>query len=412
VRLRTLDDLGDLAGRRAFVRLDLNVPLDDGVVTDDARIRASIPTLTELLERGASIVAASHLGRPSGRVDEALRLGPVAELLQRLLDRVVEYVPTDGVLSPEVEQSCQALAFEPGRLVLLENLRFDPGEEANDRAFAQRLAGLADVYVDDAFGAVHRDHASVVALPAILREQGREAVAGRLLQREVEALSRLVADPARPYVAVLGGAKVSDKLGTIGALVERVDALLIGGAMAFTFLAADGASVGDSLVEPERFDGVRAARARADERGVVVQLPEDVVAATSKSVDASHHTVPSAQVPAGELGLDIGPRTVEEFARTIADAKTVVWNGPMGVFELEPFGDGTRGVATAIAGASAYSVVGGGDSLAAVKKYGLEDGFDHLSTGGGASLEFIEGRELPGIAVLEVGPEGEPETSP
>jgi phosphoglycerate kinase len=412
VRLRTLDDLGELAGRRAFVRLDLNVPLDDGVVTDDARIRASIPTLTELLERGASIVAASHLGRPAGRVDEALRLGPVAELLQRLLDRVVEYVPTDGVLSPEVEQSCQALAFEPGRLVLLENLRFDPGEEANDRAFAQRLAGLADVYVDDAFGAVHRDHASVVALPAILREQGREAVAGRLLQREVEALSRLVADPARPYVAVLGGAKVSDKLGTIGALVERVDALLIGGAMAFTFLAADGASVGDSLVEPERFDGVRAARARADERGVVVQLPEDVVAATSKSVDASRHTVPSAQVPAGELGLDIGPRTVEEFARTIADAKTIVWNGPMGVFELEPFGDGTRGVATAIAGASAYSVVGGGDSLAAVKKYGLEDGFDHLSTGGGASLEFIEGRELPGIAVLEVGPEGEPETSP
>ena len=412
MRLRTLDDLGDLAGRRAFVRLDLNVPLDDGVVTDDARIRASIPTLTELFERGASIVAASHLGRPGGRVDEALRLGPVAELLQRLLDRVVEYVPTDGVLSPEVEQSCQALAFEPGRLVLLENLRFDPGEEANDRAFAQRLAGLADVYVDDAFGAVHRDHASVVALPAILREQGREAVAGRLLQREVEALSRLVADPARPYVAVLGGAKVSDKLGTIGALVERVDALLIGGAMAFTFLAADGASVGDSLVEPEKFDGVRAARARADERGVVVQLPEDVVAATSKSVDASRHTVPSAQVPAGELGLDIGPRTVEEFARTIADAKTIVWNGPMGVFELEPFGDGTRGVATAIAGASAYSVVGGGDSLAAVKKYGLEDGFDHLSTGGGASLEFIEGRELPGIAVLEVGPGGEPETSP
>ena len=412
MRLRTLDDLGDLAGRRAFVRLDLNVPLDDGVVTDDARIRASIPTLTELFERGASIVAASHLGRPGGRVDEALRLGPVAELLQRLLDRVVEYVPTDGVLSPEVEQSCQALAFEPGRLVLLENLRFDPGEEANDRAFAQRLAGLADVYVDDAFGAVHRDHASVVALPAILREQGREAVAGRLLQREVEALSRLVADPARPYVAVLGGAKVSDKLATIGALVERVDALLIGGAMAFTFLAADGASVGDSLVEPEKFDGVRAARARADERGVVVQLPEDVVAATSKSVDASRHTVPSAQVPAGELGLDIGPRTVEEFARTIADAKTIVWNGPMGVFELEPFGDGTRGVATAIAGASAYSVVGGGDSLAAVKKYGLEDGFDHLSTGGGASLEFIEGRELPGIAVLEVGPAGELETSP
>ena len=390
-----------LAGRRVFVRLDLNVPLEDGVVTDDARIRASLPTLTELLDRGASIVAASHLGRPRGRVDEALRLRPVAELLRGFLERVVEYVPTDGVLGPEVEQSCQALALEPGRVVLLENLRFDPGEEANDRAFAQRLAGLADLYVDDAFGAVHRAHASVVALPEVLQEQGRETAAGRLLQREVEALSRLTGDPARPYVAVLGGAKVSDKLGTIGALVERVDALLIGGAMAFTFLAADGGSVGDSLVEPDRFEEVRAARARADERGVVVQLPEDVVAAASKRVDAPRHTVPSAQVPAGELGLDIGPRTVEEFARTIADAKTIVWNGPMGVFELEPFSAGTRGVATAIAGASAFSVVGGGDSLAAVKRYGLESAFDHLSTGGGASLEFIEGRQLPGIVVLE-----------
>jgi phosphoglycerate kinase len=404
VRLRTLDDLGDLAGLRVFVRLDLNVPLEGGVVTDDARIRASLPTLTELLDRGASIVAASHLGRPRGHVDQALRLRPVAEVLRRLLDRVVEYVPTDGVLSPEVEQSCQALAFEPGRLVLLENLRFDPGEEANDRAFAQRLAGLADLYVDDAFGAVHRAHASVVALPAVVQEQGRDTAGGRLLQREVEALSRLVDDPARPYVAVLGGAKVSDKLATIGALVERVDALLIGGAMAFTFVAADGGSVGDSLVELDRFDEVRAARARADERGVVLQLPEDVVAATSKGVDAPRHTVPSAQVPARELGLDIGPRTVEEFARTIADAKTIVWNGPMGVFELEPFSAGTRGVATAIAGAGAFSVVGGGDSLAAVKRYGLEDGFDHLSTGGGASLEFIEGRELPGITVLEVAP--------
>jgi phosphoglycerate kinase len=404
VRLRTLDDLGDLTGLRVFVRLDLNVPLEDGVVTDDARIRAGLPTLTELLDRGASIVAASHLGRPRGRVDEALRLRPVAELLRRFLDRIVEYVPTDGVLSPEVEQSCQALAFESGRLVLLENLRFDPAEEANDRAFAQRLAGLADLYVDDAFGAVHRAHASVVALPAVVQEQGRDTAGGRLLQREVEALSRLVDDPARPYVAVLGGAKVSDKLATIGALVERVDALLIGGAMAFTFLAADGGSVGDSMVELDRFDEVRAARARADERGVVLQLPEDVVAATSKRVDAPRHTVPSAQVPAGELGLDIGPRTVEEFARTIADAKTIVWNGPMGVFELEPFSAGTRGIATAIAGAGAFSVVGGGDSLAAVKRYGLEDGFDHLSTGGGASLEFVEGRELPGITVLEVAP--------
>jgi len=402
VRLRTLDDLGDVAGRRVFVRLDLNVPLADGVVTDDARIRASMPTLTELLQRGASIVAASHLGRPNGRVDESLRLGPVAELLAELLGRVVEYVPTDGVLSPEVEQSCKALAFEPGRVVLLENLRFDPGEEANDRAFAMRLADLADDYVDDAFGAVHRAHASVAALPEVLEEQGRTTAAGRLLQREVEALSRLLLEPARPYVAVLGGAKVSDKLGTIGALVERVDALLVGGAMAFTFIAADGGSVGDSLVEPDRFDEVRAACDRADDRGVVLQLPEDVVAAPDRTVEAPRHTVRASEVPTGEMGLDIGPRTVEEFARSIADAKTIMWNGPMGVFELEPFGAGTRGVATAIAGSSAFAVAGGGDSLAAVKKYGLEDGFDHLSTGGGASLEFLEGRELPGIAVLHV----------
>jgi phosphoglycerate kinase len=402
VRLRTLDDLGDVAGRRVFVRLDLNVPLADGVVTDDARIRASMPTLTELLERGASIVAASHLGRPKGRVDENLRLSPVAELLAELLGRVVEYVPTNGVLSPEVEQSCKALAFEPGRVVLLENLRFDPGEEANDRAFAMRLADLADDYVDDAFGAVHRAHASVAALPEVLKEQGRTTVAGRLLQREVDALSRLLLEPARPYVAVLGGAKVSDKLGTIGALVERVDALLVGGAMAFTFIAADGGAVGDSLVEPDRFDEVHAARARADDRGVVLQLPEDVVAAPEKTVEAPRHTVRASEVPTGEIGLDIGPRTVEEFARSIADAKTIMWNGPMGVFELEPFGAGTRGIATAIAGSNAFAVAGGGDSLAAVKKYGLEDGFDHLSTGGGASLEFLEGRELPGIAVLQV----------
>jgi len=402
VRLRTLDDLGDVGGRRVFVRLDLNVPLTDGVVTDDARVRASMPTLTELLERGASIVAASHLGRPHGRVDESLRLGPVAALLAELLGRVVEYVPTDGVLSPEVEQSCKALAFEPGRVVLLENLRFDPGEEANDRAFAMRLADLADDYVDDAFGAVHRAHASVAALPEVLEEQGRTTAAGRLLQREVQALSRLLHEPARPYVAVLGGAKVSDKLGTIGALVERVDALLVGGAMAFTFIAADGGSVGDSLVEPDRFDEVRAARDRAEDRGVVLQLPEDVVAAPDRTVEAPRHTVRASEVPTGEMGLDIGPRTVEEFARSIADAKTIMWNGPMGVFELEPFGAGTRGVATAIAGSSAFAVAGGGDSLAAVKKYGLEDGFDHLSTGGGASLEFLEGRELPGIAVLQV----------
>jgi phosphoglycerate kinase len=402
VRLRTLDDMGDLGGVRVFVRLDLNVPIADGKVADDSRVRASMPTLTELLDRGASIVAASHLGRPKGKVVESKRLRPVADLLREYLGRVVEYVPTDGVLSPEVEQSCEALEFERGRVVLLENLRFDPGEEANDRAFAQRLAGLADAYVDDAFGAAHRAHASVAALPEVFEEQGRPIAAGRLLQKEVDALSRLLQDPPRPYVAVLGGAKVSDKCDTIDALIERVDALLVGGAMAFTFITDAGGSTGKSLVEPERFPDVHRATARAQELGVVVQLPDDVVAAPEVSVDAPHRTVPSREIPGDLMGLDIGPRTVEEFARTIADAKTIMWAGPMGVYELEPFGAGTRGVATAIANTNAYTVVGGGDSLAAVHRFGLEDGFDHLSTGGGASLEFLEGHRLPGIVALEV----------
>jgi phosphoglycerate kinase len=401
VRLRTLDDLGELGGTRVFVRLDLNVPLREGAVADDSRIRASTPTLIELLDRGASIVAASHLGRPKGKVVESKRLRPVAELLREHLGRTVEYVPTDGVLSPEVEQSCEALAFEPGRVVLLENLRFDPGEEANDRAFAQRLAGLADAYVDDAFGAVHRAHASVAALPEIFKEQGRPVAAGRLLQREVESLSRLLGDPARPYVAIVGGAKVSDKCDTIDALIEKVDALLVGGAMAFTFIAERGGSIGKSLVEPARFPDVHRASARATDLGVILQLPEDAVAAPEASLDAPRHTVPSAEVPDDQMGLDIGPRSVEEFARTIAEAKTVMWSGPMGVYELEPFGAGTRGVATAIAGTNAFKVVGGGDSLAAVRSLGLEDAFDHRSTGGGASLEFLEGHELPGIVVLQ-----------
>jgi phosphoglycerate kinase len=397
VRIRTLDDVGDLAGLRVFVRVDFNVPLEDGVVTDDSRIRATLPTLTEILDRGASIVTASHLGRPKGQVKEEFRLAPVGERLAELIER--EVLALDEVVGDKVEAVCGHI--EPGDVVLLENLRFDPAEERNDVAFAEQLAALADAYVDDAFGAVHRAHASVVALPELFLKQGRPAAAGRLLQREVDALSKLLEEPERPYVAVLGGAKVSDKLGTIGALVERVDAILIGGAMAFTFLAAEGGEVGESLVEPDRFDEVRTARARADELGTLIQLPEDVIAAPEITADAPRQTVPASRIPRGMKGLDIGPRSVEEFARSVADAKTILWNGPMGVFELEPFGAGTRGVATAIAGSRAYSVLGGGDTLAAVAKYGLEEGFDHLSTGGGASLEFLEGRTLPGIAVLE-----------
>jgi len=399
VGIRTLETLGGVEGLRVFVRVDHNVPLEGGRVADDARIRASLPTLTELLAGGAGLVVASHLGRPKGEVREELRLAPVAARLAELLGREVRALPV--VTGPEAEAAAGALA--PGEVLYLENLRFDPREERDDPAFAAELATLADAYVDDAFGAVHRAHASVHALPRLLLERGAPAAAGRLLQREVEALSRLLGEPERPYVAVLGGAKVSDKLSTIGALIERVDALLIGGAMAFTFLAAEGGSVGASRVEPDLFEQVRAVRRRAEERGALLELPVDVVAAPEISQEAPRRTVPASDIPAGQMGLDIGPRTVEEFARILAEARTIFWNGPMGVFELEPFSAGTRGIAMAIARANAYAVAGGGDSLAAIARFGLEEGFDHLSTGGGASLEFLEGRRLPGIEVLEEG---------
>ena len=390
--LRTLDDLGDVGGKRVFVRVDYNVPLRDGEVADDLRIRASLPTLDELLDRGASLVLGSHLGRPKGEVRDELRLAPVSDRLQDLLGRDVAAV--SDVVGEEAVAVCSHV--EPGEVVLLENLRFEPGETADDPELADRLAGLADAYVDDAFGAAHRSHASVHALA----ERFEQRAAGRLLQREVEVLTGLLEGPEAPYVAILGGAKVSDKLGVISGLLDRVDALLIGGAMAFTFLAADGIGVGRSLVEEDRFDDVREAERKAADRGALLQLPEDVVAAPEVSADAPRQTVGVDAIPPDLMGLDIGPRTVEEFARTLADARTILWNGPMGVFELEPFSAGTRGVATAVAGTRAFSVVGGGDSLLAVKRLGLEGSFDHLSTGGGASLEFLEGRELPGIAVL------------
>jgi phosphoglycerate kinase len=390
VTLRTLDGLGNVAGLRVFVRVDFNVPMKDGAVADDMRIRATLPTLHELLDRGATLVLASHLGRPKGQMRDELRLAPAGTRLSALLERPVTAL-----------KETTPLELPDDAVVLLDNLRFDPGEEANDLAFAGRLAELADAYVDDAFGAVHRAHASVSALPELMLASGRPAVAGRLLQREVEVLSTLLHEPARPYVAILGGAKVSDKLGTINALVDRVDALLIGGAMAFTLIAVGGGAIGDSVVEPDRFDEVRAATARAAERGIPVVLPVDVVAAQELSVEAPRQTVPADRIPDGWKGLDVGPQTVAEFASAIAGAKTVLWNGPMGVFELEPFAAGTLGVAQAIASSSAFSVVGGGDSLLAVRRTGLEDAFDHLSTGGGASLEFLEGRRLPGITILE-----------
>jgi len=390
VTLRTLDLLGDLTGARVFLRVDLNVPLRDGTITDDSRIRATVPTIQELLGRGARLVLASHLGRPNGHVREELRLAPVGEALAGVLGRAVT-----------VMREVTPVSVPDDDLVLLENLRFEPGEEANDVTFAAALAEYADVYVDDAFGAAHRAHASVSALPELVAATGRPAVAGRLVQREVEVLGALLREPARPFVAILGGAKISDKLAVIDSLVERVDALVIGGAMAFTMLVAEGGAVGASLVEPDRLDQVRAALTLARERSVPVHLPTDVVAAAAIEATAATRVVPADAIPEGLMGLDIGPATVASFADVIAGARTVLWNGPMGVFELDPFAAGTRGVALACARADAFTVVGGGDSLAAVAKESLEGSFDHLSTGGGASLEFLEGRALPGITILE-----------
>jgi phosphoglycerate kinase len=397
--LRTLDRLDDVRGTRVFLRADLNVPLARGAVADDSRIRATVPTIRELRERGAAIVVASHLGRPKGIVTDELRMRPVAVVLAELLGDPSGVRTLGMPTEPDTIGSVERLGHH--EVAVLENLRFDPGEEANDPAFAGALAELADAYVDDAFGAAHRAHASVRALPELMIASGRPAVAGRLVEHEVDVLGRLLRRPQRPYVAILGGAKVSDKLSVIDALIDRVDALLVGGAMAFTMLAADGVSVGRSLVEPDRFEDVRAARARAEARGVPIELPIDVVAAAEPAADAAATTVDATEIPADLMGLDVGPRTIERFAGILADAKTVLWNGPMGMFEIERFAAGTKGVAEAVAAANAFTVVGGGDSIAAVRDLGLEASFDHLSTGGGASLEFLEGRALPGITILE-----------
>jgi len=391
VELRTVE-ASRAEGRRVLVRDDFNVPLDDsGRVADDLRVRAALPTLRHLLERGAKVICCSHLGRPKGRRVDRYSLEPVAAVLGERLGREVAFV--DDVAGEEAAGAAAGLG--PGRVLLLQNLRFEPGEEANDPAFAGRLAALAELYVDDAFGAAHRAHASVVGVAERL-----PAYAGFLLAGEVKALSRLLEGPPSPFVAVLGGSKVSDKLAVLSNLLQRVDTLVIGGGMCFTFLAARGHGVGDSLLEPEQVDAVRGLLARAEREGKRVLLPSDVVVADAFAEDAERRTVPASGIEQGWRGLDIGPETAAAFATAVRDAKTVFWNGPMGVFEWAPFAAGTREVAEAVASTGAYTVVGGGDSAAALAQFGLADKVDHLSTGGGASLELLEGRTLPGVAVI------------
>jgi phosphoglycerate kinase len=390
MELRTVDR-AEVAGRRVLVRNDFNVPLEDGTVTDDLRVRAAVPTLRWLLDHGARVICCSHLGRPKGKPDPRYSLEPVRPVLAERLGVEVAFV--DDVAGDRALQAAEALG--DGQVLLLQNLRYEPGEEKNDPELADRLAALAEVYVDDAFGAAHRAHASVVGVAERL-----DAYAGFLLAGEVTELSRLLEDPERPFTAVLGGSKVSDKLAVLDNLLGRVDSLVVGGGMCFTFLAAKGHEIGDSLFEPEQVEAVRELLETASSQGKPVLLPTDVVVAREVSADAEARTVPADAIEAGWKGLDIGPASAMAFARAVTDARTVFWNGPMGVFELEPFAAGTKTVAEAVAAADGYTVVGGGDSAAALAELGLADRVDHLSTGGGASLELLEGKTLPGVAAI------------
>jgi phosphoglycerate kinase len=384
---RSVRDL-DVEGKRVLVRVDFNVPVKDGEVTDDTRIRRALPTIRHLLSEGAHPLLISHLGRPKGEPDPKYAMDAVAARLEELLGEPVKKL--DAAVGPEVEEALGD--WDRRGVVLLENSRFYPGETKNDPRFADQLAALADLYVDDAFGAAHRAHATTVGVAERL-----PAAAGLLLEEEIDYLDTVLENPERPFVAILGGAKVSDKLGVIESLLGTADSLLVGGAMCFTFFKALGYEIGDSLVEDDYLEEARRLMGKADERLI---LPVDVVVADAMEEGAESETVPVDAIPAGKLGLDIGHDTVSLFEGHISDAHTIFWNGPMGVFEIDAFARGTEGVAKAVADSDATSVVGGGDSVAAVNKLGLEDKMSHISTGGGASLEYVEGKELPGVAVL------------
>ena len=383
----------DVTGKRVLVRVDFNVPLSaSGTVTDDTRIRAALPTIRYLVDHDAKVILASHLGRPKGAPEDRFRLDPVVRVLSRLLGRDVRKV--DSVVGPDVTAAVESM--RPGEVLMLENVRFEPGEKANDPEFARKLAALADIYVNDAFGAAHRAHASTSGVARYL-----PAYAGMLLTREVESLTSMLDEPARPFVAVLGGSKVSDKFAVVDRFLDLVDGLLIGGGMCFTFLVAKGVPVGRSIVESEWIEPARDMLAKAERRGVELCLPVDLVVADTIAEDAATQIVGREEIGADLLGLDIGPATIEIFKERIGRARTIFWNGPMGVFELTPFAAGTKAVATAIArNRKATSIVGGGDSDAALRAFGLEGEMTFVSTGGGASMKLLEGGSLPGVEAL------------
>jgi len=383
----------DVKGKRVLVRVDFNVPLDaERNITDDTRIRSALPTIEYLLERGARVILASHLGRPKGQRKEEFSLAPVAKRLEELLGKPVKKL--DDCIGAEVE--AEVLAMKDGDVILLENLRFYKEEEANDEAFARALASLADIYVNDAFGTAHRAHASTAGVAEFV-----DGVAGFLMEKEIEVMGKALSQPERPFVAILGGAKVKDKVGVISNLMEKVDSLIIGGGMAYTFMKAKGLEIGDSIVDDASLGLAGELMEKAKTKGIRFLLPVDVVIADKFAEDANTKVVDIDEIPPSWQALDIGPKTRDLFAREIADAKTVVWNGPMGVFEMKPFAEGTRRIARALAESEAVTIVGGGDSVAAVSEMGFGDKMTHVSTGGGASLEFLEGKVLPGVAALK-----------
>jgi phosphoglycerate kinase len=391
VNKKTLKDL-DVKGKKVFCRVDFNVPMKDGEVTDDTRIKAALPTIKHLSDNGAKVILASHLGRPKGQVVEELRLNPVANRLSELSGK--EVVKTDAVYGDEVNEAIANL--NDGDLLLIENVRFEAGEEKNDPALAQSFADMADFYVNDAFGAAHRAHASTTGVAEKL-----PAAAGFLLEKEISVLSKALENPERPFTAIIGGAKVKDKIDVIDNLLDKVDNLIIGGGLAYTFIKAQGHEIGKSLLEEDKMDLAKEFMKKAEEKGVNFVLPEDVIIADDFSEEANTKEVSIEEIPADWEALDIGPKTREKYSKIVSESKLVIWNGPMGVFELNVFANGTKAVAEALATTEGYTIIGGGDSAAAAEKFNLADKMDHVSTGGGASLEFMEGKVLPGVAALD-----------